>query len=62
MKHSPSEKLTVSEVIKKLPTFLGNQKLIIMFTKAPHLSLSSYPDPGQFSPHPPNLFLWDPFQ
>jgi len=57
MEHSPSEKLTVPEVIKKLPAVLGNQKLITIFTRAPHLSLSSYPDPGQFSPHPPNLFL-----
>jgi hypothetical protein len=56
MEHSPSEKLTVPEVIKKLPTLLGNRKLITMFIRAPHLSLFSYLHPGQFSPHLPTYF------
>lgn len=39
MEHSSSEKLTVPQMIKKLAAFLGNQKLITMFTTASYLSL-----------------------
>jgi hypothetical protein len=56
MEHSPSEKLTVPEVIKKLPAFLGNQKLITMFTRAlicPYPAILIQIN----STHPPNLFL-----
>jgi hypothetical protein len=34
------EKLTVSHLVKKLPTFYGSREFITMFTRAHHLSLS----------------------
>jgi hypothetical protein len=34
------EKLTVSQLVKKFPTFYGTRRFIIAFTSARHLSLS----------------------
>jgi hypothetical protein len=34
------EKLRVSQLVKKFPTFYGTQRFITAFTRARHLSLS----------------------
>ena len=46
------EKLTGSQPVKKSPTFYGNQKLIIAFTSACHLSLSWASSIQSIPPHP----------
>jgi sulfur relay (sulfurtransferase) DsrC/TusE family protein len=52
------EKLTVTQLVKKFPTFYGSQRFITMFTKACHWSLA---EPNESSPYLSTIFLKDPF-
>jgi hypothetical protein len=40
MEQRPSSELTVSQLVKKFPTFYGNRRFITAFIRARHLSLS----------------------
>lgn len=49
-------KLTVSELVNKFPMFYGSQRLISMFTRACHLSLSSGRSIHSTTIHPVSLW------
>ena len=54
-----SEKLTVIQLVKKIPAFYGTRRSITSFTSALHLP---YLGPNQSTPCLPILLLEDPFQ
>jgi hypothetical protein len=53
MEQSPSEKLILSQLVKKFLIFYGIQRFIIMF-KEP--ATGACPEPDEPSPHFPTLF------
>jgi hypothetical protein len=59
MKQSPSEKLRVTQLVKKFPTFYGTRKFIIVSTRPPPLAplLSQMHPVHTFPPHFPKLSL-----
>jgi hypothetical protein len=52
------EKLRVTQLIKKLPSFYGTRRSITVFTKGHHWSL---PEPDETISHFLTLFPYDPF-
>lgn len=54
MDESPLEKLIVALLGKKFPAFCGSLMFITAFTR---VCTGFSPDPDEFSPHPPKLFL-----
>jgi hypothetical protein len=40
IEQNPFEKLIVTQLVKKFPAFYGTRKIVTVFTRAPHFSLS----------------------
>jgi hypothetical protein len=67
MEHSPSEKITVPQLVKKFPAFCGTRNFITEFTRTRHVSLpwassiqSMKPIPLLEDPswHYPPIYAW----